>query len=112
MINIKRFTKQDASRLKDESTKDLFFKVVEYLESSVLLLFNFRLYDVTYDAAVTDQAIKHGQNGIPSDVILVYKNPSTATVTFKYENFTNDSIIVTTSAPCRIRFLAGKYKGS
>ena len=109
--NIKRFTKQDSARVSDGSSKDLFFKIIEYLESAVPLLFNFRFYAVTLDSAVTDYEVKHGQKSAPIDVILLSNSSSAVTVTFKYEKFTDEGIILSTSGACRIRFLAGKYKG-
>lgn len=110
-LNEKRFTSQDPTRIEDKETRGLFFKIIRYLETAVPLVFGFRFYTVTVDSASTGQ-VQHGLGAIPKDILLTSVNPSTVSVTFKYENFTNENIIFTTSGACTVRFLAGTYKES
>ena len=107
-LNEKKFKLQDATRITDKPISDLFFKIIRYLESAVALKMNFQFYEVTVKSATTTE-VKHGQGKAPKDVVITSVNPSTVTVTFKYENFTNESMLFTTSGACTVRFLAGKY---
>ena len=104
----KSFRSTDAIRLKDEPTRELLFRVIQYLERNVLLSFGFEFIEYTIEAAMT-ATIPHGLGFVPKDALLTSKTGS-GTITLNYDSFTNRDISVTASVPCTIRILIGTFR--
>lgn len=104
----KGFQSTDANRLKDEATRDLLFKVTQYLETNPLLSCGFQFLEKSFGAAGTHE-IQHTLGFVPKDVILTSKTGA-GSVTFLYDSFTKSSIFVSVTGPCAIRILYGTYR--
>jgi hypothetical protein len=104
----KSFKSTDAIRLKDEATKELLFRVVQYIERNPLLSYGFEFIEYTFDAAGTI-AIPNPLGFIPKDLILTSKKGS-GDVTFNYDSFTKTTLSVTVTGSCSIRALIGTYR--
>lgn len=105
----KNFSSKDASRLTDEPTKDLIFRVLYYLERNPLLSFGFDLKEFTISAAVTNTPLSHGLGYAPKDIILTSKTGA-GSVTINYDLTDKTYIYVTTTAASKIRLLVGSYR--
>lgn len=73
-----------------------------------LLNGEFRHCEITLDKAVTDYKFQHRLNFIPKDVIQTFLTEG-VTLTWAYDHFDRTNIQLTTSAPCTVRFLVGRY---
>lgn len=104
----KGFKSTDANRLKDEATRDLLFKVTQYLETLPLLTFGFQFVEKSFDAAGTHE-IPHSLGFVPKDIILTSKTGA-GSATFLYDSFTKTSLFVSVTGPCAIRALYGTYR--
>lgn len=69
----------------------------------------FQHFDITFTAAAANFKIDHDIGEIPLDLVQTYLTGS-ATVTWNYANFSKDTIDVTVSAACRVRFYVGTHK--
>lgn len=105
----KNFSSKDASGLKDGPTRDLLFKVCQYIERNPLLSYGFEFLEYTFSGAATNQEVSHGLGYKPSDVILTSKTGS-ASVTINYDLTTESSLFLTTSGATTVRLLVGKYR--
>ena len=102
------FKSTDANRLKDEATRELLFRVLQYIETTPILSFGMQFLEKEFTAAGTIE-VQHSLGFIPKDVILTSKI-GVGTVVFNYADFTKSTISVTVSAPCSIRILYGTYR--
>ncbi len=105
----KSFKSTDAIRVMDDPTRDLLFRVIQYIERNPLLSFGFEFVEHTFNAAGSGQVVPHSLGFIPKDIILTSKTGS-GTVTFNYSAFTKTGISVDVSAPTTIRILVGTYR--
>lgn len=104
----KSFKSTDAIRLKDEPTRELLFRLIQYIERSPLLSFGFEFIEYTFSEAGSVQ-VPHGLGFIPKDIILTSKT-GTGNVTFNYESFTKSALSITVTGACAVRFLVGTYR--
>ena len=95
--------------VEDRYARENFRKILEVLKVDSLLQSDFTHYEFEFPVAVTDQDIQHKLNFIPLDLIQTYLTPG-VTVSWIYDKFTRDTIRLTTSGACRIRFFIGSYK--
>jgi hypothetical protein len=84
------------------------FKVIQRYTEEDINRMNFK-HSTKRLTVVGDNVIQHGLKFRPKDALLLSVVPSTVTVTFKYDLFTNDSITVNISGSCEIRYLLGSY---
>lgn len=81
----------------------------DYLDKSQVLGADFKLFDMNFTRAETNLKIPHGFDFIPMDIIQTFLTGS-GVVTYNHELFDGTNIVLSTSGPCRARFLAGKLK--
>lgn len=72
-------------------------------------LFGFRHYELSFQTASTFQFM-HRLGYLPKDAILT-SQIGAGTVSFNYSSFTRESISITTTGPCVVRFFLGTYGG-
>lgn len=104
----KGFQSTDANRLKDEATRELLFRVCQYIESSPILSCGFQFLEKSLGAAGTHE-IQHSLGFVPKDIILTSKTGA-GSVTFLYDSSTKSSIFVNVTGACTIRILYGTYR--
>jgi len=98
----------DLALVADENLK----RVLESLQATlnaVPLFSDFKFMEITDVAAVVNKGKLHNLNFTPKDVILLSVTPSTTTVTFKPELFTDKEIVYTATGACKIRCFIGSY---
>ena len=65
-----------------------------------------KYFEVTVDAAVTNKKFKHNLGFTPQNIITTF---DTATVTWDYTSFDSENIQFDTTGAGTIRFFAGRY---
>ena len=105
----KNFNSSDTNPITDPKARDLLFRLVRYLKSDTLGLFNFDFMEHEFLKAGTNVQIAHGKSYAPVDIIVTSKTGS-GVVTFNYDNFSDKYILVDVTGPCKVRFLYGKYR--
>lgn len=90
----------------------------DYVRENFQLLRNFFLrrpflrdwefFEITFAGAVTNAKIKHTLNAKPQDIIQTSKI-GLGNVTFEYEAFDAQYIVITTTGACKVRFFAGNH---
>lgn len=108
MANERKYSSKEVSRIADLTIKDIIYKVVRFLETSVFNVSDLKLVEMTFDSAVTDKAVSHGLGFIPKDAIIV--SISSGTASFNYALFTDKDIVITTSSACTVRALIGTFR--
>ena len=96
--------------VKDDFSRENFLRIEKESKDNSLRKGNFKFFEINAISAVTELTIKHGLNFQPLDVILLsVRSPDTATVTWHYDSFTRENVVVSTSSACTIRAYIGRY---
>lgn len=104
----KTFKSTDAARLTDEATRELLFRLLQYVERNDLLSFGFRFMEVSLADAAT-HTVPHTLGFVPKDLILTGKSGA-GNATFNYDSFTKTTLSITTTGTCVLRLLVGTYR--
>lgn len=97
------------SEIADLFTRQNFERLDRFLQAEPLLRGNFKFFELTFSAAVTNHSVRHGLSFRPLDVIQTYKTDG-ITVTFIPDSFTESVIKLTTSGACTVRAFIGRYE--
>jgi hypothetical protein len=103
-MNIPAFFDREIS---DEYVADNFRKLKEFFRAETPFL-GFSHYEVTLDSAVTDFEFTHNLSFQPQDAFVTFIS-NDATMVFKFDQFTKDLVVFSTSAACTVRFFLGSY---
>lgn len=95
--------------LKDQYLETNFRRLNEYLFNQVILRGEFKFFELTFPAAVTNQRVKHFFNFVPKDIIQTSLTGG-STLTWNYDEFDREFLNVTTSGPATVRAFIGRYK--
>jgi hypothetical protein len=95
------------SGIKDAVLRENFEILQEFIRESSPLL-GFRFVELTFDKAVTNFKYKHGLGFVPKDILQTSKT-GVGVVTFNYSEFSADSIDISVTGACVVRFFAGTY---
>lgn len=96
--------------ISDIYVRENFVRVKRELEAQQILGGYFSFFEVEVTSLGTKVPIKHNLSFIPRDIIILSLEGD-HNLYFNYEDFDAENIYVTTKSPCRVRFLAGSYKG-
>lgn len=91
----------------DKLLQDNFDAIRAFINRSIVLSTYWKMFDISYAAAVTADIRPHGLDFIPTDIIQTYKTGA-GSITFNYDSFTSTNMSITTTGACRVRFLIGK----
>jgi hypothetical protein len=105
MTSIPTFFEKELS---DQYAVENFSKLKEFLVSESPWV-GFRFFEVEFKAAATNFDFNHNLAFQPKDAILTFASNS-AVVSFQYDSFTKDTVRLTVSAACIVRFLIGAFK--
>jgi hypothetical protein len=98
-----------AKEIDDKFVRENVFRLKKFLEALQILDGFWTFFEVDLAAAGTQAKIKHNLDFVPQDIILL-STIGDQKVYFNYVDFDSTYLYVTNHGPCRIRFLAGKYK--
>lgn len=104
MSSLPKFFEKEIS---DEYVRENFRKLREFFVRETPFL-GFKFFEVEFTAAQTDFQFKHGLGFQPKDVILTSVTEGAA-VSFDYDQLSAENVVLTVSAACVIRFLAGAF---
>lgn len=93
----------------DRYTRENFFRLLRFIQDQIILHGNWKLYEKTFEGAVTNFKMAHNQIFIPTDVIQL-SVIGDHNVYFNFDKFTRVDLDITADGPVKIRFLAGSYK--
>ena len=100
---------------KDTHLTENFAKISDHVNNDPLAKgrFIFREYVLKKDTAGSSYpatlTFAHGLNFAPIDIIQLYQNPTSASVTWNHENFDRTNISVTIDAEVTVRIYLGRY---
>ena len=94
----------------DENTRESLTWIYEFLINVPLLNGEFDFFEEEIRSTATDEKIVHKLGFVPKDVILTYKSNPAVDVMFQFDQFDLTNLVVQTSGPVVIRFLAGRYE--
>lgn len=85
-----------------------FSEIERYFNNSPFSSFEGKLFQITIDRILYQQKIANPLNFIPTDVIVTSSSEQ-AYLTFHVKLFTEKYLILSSSGPCTIRVLIGKF---
>lgn len=86
-----------------------FEMIKDFIKSQIILRFQWTFVAFETDVAVTNKKIRHSLGFVPKDLIETFKTGA-GTITYNYDNFDTEFIDLTTTGPCKVRFLIGLFK--
>lgn len=92
----------------DEFTQENFKRLWEFINYHPLFKGSFKFFEFTFDSAVTNKQLTHKLPFAPKDVITLNVSNG-ATVTWNYDLFNSEFLVVTTSGACTVRAYVGRY---
>lgn len=95
--------------IKDQYIRKNFSNLNDYFRSQNQLL-DFKFFQQTFTAAVSNYKIAHGFKFIPQDLLVTQLVGANAT--FNFDSFDSKNIDVSVDGPCVLRFFLGSYQTS
>lgn len=96
--------------IQEKHPRENFARLKRYLnEEAIILHGNWKLYEKTFDSAVTNFKMAHGLDFIPTDIIRL-SEIGDRNVYFNFDKFTLKNFDISANGAVKIRFLAGSYK--
>lgn len=106
MISIPELIFKD---IDDVYIRENFKRLNKFFQDFPLFRGEWRFFELTFTAAVTDLAVGHGLGFKPTDIIQTSKT-GVGDITFNFDDFTTENISVTTTGACVVRAFIGSYK--
>ncbi len=97
-----------SENIDDQNVQDNFRKLKEFLVTETPWL-GFRFFEVEFKVATAFFDFKHNLESQPQDAIITSVTNG-ATASFKYDSFTKDTVRLSVTDKCVVRFLAGSFK--
>ena len=94
--------------LKDPMIRENFLRISNYFAENGKLL-GFEFYELDIGIASTNYRKRHNLGFIPKDVIQT-SIIGTGSLTWNYSLFDKEFFDLTTTGPCKVRFLIGAYE--
>lgn len=95
--------------VEDMIVRENFFRLQKFLNDFPLFKGNWKFFELSFDSAVTAKEIKHGLGFIPLDIIQT-SNRGPGILTWDYDLFDRDNLVVTTTGACSVRAFVGAYR--
>lgn len=93
----------------NQMVQDNFRTLEDYLKKEPFLNGEFNHYELSFDAAVTNQKFQHRLTFVPKDIIQTFLTEG-ITLTWKYNSFDASTIEFSTNGACTVRFFVGRYR--
>lgn len=94
--------------IEDTYVRENFFRVSKYVSEEALLNGEFKFYEAVIPNAATEYKFRHGRDFVPKDIIFLSAEGD-QNFSFVFQKFDRDNLVINTSGPVKIRFLAGRY---
>lgn len=92
----------------DKYIQENFRRLREYLTLEPLLRGRFYFFEIGVSGAVTDQKFAHNL-GFPPQDVLQTSLVGPGTLTWKYDQFTRDFLVFSTTDKCTVRVYIGSF---
>lgn len=96
-------------QIEDANVRQSLQWIYDYLKVIPLLLSNFSHFEKSFLKAETELRIPHKLGFVPVDIIPTHKT-GVGDVTFIYEKFDANNLVITTTGACVVRFFAGRHQ--
>lgn len=106
MISFPGFILKD---IDDPYIRENFKRLESFLQDFPLFRGEWRFFELTFSAAVTNEKRAHGLGFTPLDVIQT-SVAGAGDITFNHSEFSDTTIDVTTTGACVVRCFIGAYK--
>lgn len=94
--------------IEDQHVRENFVRIKRELEAQQILSGFWRFFEVDFTETGVKLPFKHNLSFVPQDIIILSREGS-QNLYFNYDDFDSENIYVTSTRPCRMRFLAGRY---
>src|SRR5690606_29426475 len=95
-------------KIEDIRAREAFSELNQEIIKNPFTAGEFKFYELELDQAVTDYEFKHNLGFIPTD--LIQTSIIGSAVTWDYDSFDSEKLVLTTAGAVTIRFLAGRFK--
>lgn len=96
------------TEIENEGLRQIIRDIITDVNNEPLIKGQFKFYEINILKAETNYTIKHGLGFLPKDVIVTYKSGS-ATYDIKYDLFTADHIVLSTTGAMSLRMYIGRH---
>jgi len=97
--------------IEDQFIRENFVRIQRFYTEFPLFRGNWKFFDLTFPAAVTNKEISHGLDFVPTD-ILQTRLLGPGSLTWDYDRFSRTKLVVTTTGACSVRAFVGAYRES
>lgn len=106
MIIVPEFILKD---IDDVYIRENFKRLNLFFQKDSILKGAWKFFDLSFSQSVTDEKVRHGLAFRPLDVIQTSKIGS-GDITFHFEKFTSEYLLLSTTGPCAVRLFVGAYR--
>ncbi len=96
------------SEITDEKLRKILEDIISGVNSEPFISSQFKFIEINILKAETNYKVRHGLGFLPKDAIVTYKSGS-GTYDVKYDLFTADHIVLSTTGPVSLRMFVGRY---
>lgn len=95
--------------IEDKWTRENFYRIQQFYNNFPLFRGNWKFFELTFDGAVTNKEVLHGLDFEPTDIIQTSVKGA-GILTWDYDLFSRENIVVTTTGACTVRAFVGAYR--
>lgn len=95
--------------VEDRWIRENFVRIQAFYSSFPLFRGDWKFFDLSFPAAVSQKEIQHGLDFVPTD-ILQTRLIGPGVLTWEYELFDRTKLVVTTTGACSVRAFIGAYR--
>lgn len=92
-----------------EDVRDALQNLEDFLRDAIILKGEFSFFEITFNKAVDRLTYSHKLNFIPKDIIQLSVNNG-AQITWHYDEFGRDQLVISSNGPCTVRAYVGRHK--
>jgi hypothetical protein len=96
------------NEIEDEKIRAIVRNIISDVNAEPFISSQFKFIEMNILKAETNYKVRHGLGFLPKDVIVTYKSGS-GTYDIKYDLFTADHIVLSTTGPVSLRMFVGRY---
>lgn len=97
------------SEIGDQYVRENFKKLSDWFQFSDLLS-GFKHAEIVFSGPTANYSYVHRLGYVPGDVVQTYASNG-AVVTWHYDRFDREQVLVSVDKACTVRFFIGRYKG-
>lgn len=95
--------------VEDRFIRENFVRLQRFLYDFPLFRGDWKFFEISFLGAVTNKAIPHGLDFVPTDIIQT-RLVGPGTLTWDYDLFDRTKLVATTTGACSVRAFVGAYR--